>query len=996
MANKNLVLRLLITAKDEASGILGSMQAKAAAVATAIVGYFSVNFFGGAIQSAADFEAAMSRVAAATGATGEELQQLKVAAEEAAAGSSFTQVQTAQALEGLAKAGLSARESIAALPGVMALASAGDIDLAQSAEIVTRTVAGMGVAVEEAGRIADVLAKGANASNTSVKGLAEALSYTAPTARSANLSIEQTVAVLGKFADGGIDASRAGTALNAILSQFIDPASKFRGELAAIGITTGDFDKALRQLAASGDKGSKAVLAVGTEAGPALRSLLNQGIPALDKLKAQLDGAAGSAAEVAAVMGANLNGAMKEMSGAWGALMTTLGTPVLPVITQGIKDLTAGLREAVANGTVGKFGDALKSAFASGIEWVRKFAAEVDPAVLVASLQDIAGKIGAFFDAAGEKARNAGDVVRTAYGVMSAGTNAVLASIYKIGEVFSAIAFAVLKDAAAIAEGFSKITFGSVSEGFKAAAAEIRIAAGGVAAVAQEYGRQAELALSATVEGAEMARKGWAGLTAPAGAATESVKAAGTAAREASADMMYLGTAVQAAGDKASAAGAQHKAAAAAAAEKVKELRAEYDKLIASGNTHDAVLKLQEIKAALKEVSVEAAAAGAAMTGAGEAQKTAADATKASVKELRAEYDKLIAAGKTHDAALKLQEINAALKGVTVTAKDAAAALAAAYQRMGLTTKADLDATAAEFRGHYERIRADGTATADIVAQAFKVYAEKAIAANGGVASEALKAEAAMRGLTIQADGASVSITKIGEAGKTAGAGVAAGMSAASGAIAKVRSDAEKLADELDNVKRAGATQTSSSMGTNAAYDDLRKANVTPAQMQSMGFSAREIEDYIVGNDKAAPGIVNRQVTTSSINSYSVGVQNGLNDAEAKRFADLYGYYIEKANAEAQGMRTLGSAESLRDQYWGLQQKALTDALAEAKRQVSNEARAAAGKPATQEGIWGAPNRTVTVNLNLGGGRAESIRVSDQASADALVRALREAGVSLP
>lgn len=955
MANKNLVLRLLITAKDEASGILGSMQAKAAAVATAIVGYFSVNFFGGAIQSAADFEAAMSRVAAATGATGEELQQLKVAAEEAAAGSSFTQVQTAQALEGLAKAGLSARESIAALPGVMALASAGDIDLAQSAEIVTRTVAGMGVAVEEAGRIADVLAKGANASNTSVKGLAEALSYTAPTARSANLSIEQTVAVLGKFADGGIDASRAGTALNAILSQFIDPASKFRGELAAIGITTGDFDKALRQLAASGDKGSKAVLAVGTEAGPALRSLLNQGIPALDKLKAQLDGAAGSAAEVAAVMGANLNGAMKEMSGAWGALMTTLGTPVLPVITQGIKDLTAGLREAVANGTVGKFGDALKSAFASSIEWVRKFAAEVDPAVLVASLQDIAGKIGAFFDAAGEKARNAGDVVRTAYGVMSAGTNAVLASIYKIGEVFSAIAFAVLKDAAAIAEGLSKISFGSVSAGFKAAADELRVQAGAAASVAEEFGKRSSKAFDDVVAGAELAQKGWAGLTAPAKQAAAAVEEVATAARVTADDLDKAGEGATVAGGKITALGQAGSAAAGG--------------LKAAG---------------------EAAVASAA------AQSTAANQTAESVKALRAEYDKLIAAGKTQDAALKLQEINAALKGVTVTAKDAAAALAAAYQRMGLTTKADLDATAAEFRKHYELIRADGTATADIVAQAFKVYAEKAIAANGGVASEALKAEAAMRGLRIESDGTVTALNRLAGAGENAGRVVTSAMGTASNAVKKVRTEAEELADELENVKRGGATQSSSSMSTRATYEDLRKNGITPAQMQSMGYSAREIEDYMVGNDKAAPGMVNRQVTTSTVNSYSVGVQNGLNDAEAKKFADLYGYYIEKANAEAQGMRTLGSAESLRDQYWGLQQKALTDALAEAKRQVSDEARAAAGKPATQEGIWGAPNRTVTVNLNLGGGRAESIKVSDQASADALVRALREAGVSLP
>ena len=79
----------------------------------------------------------------------------------------------------------------------------------------TRTEAGMGAAVSGAGRIADVLAMGANASNTSVRGLAEALSYAAPSAPSLGLSLEQTVAYIGKFADAGIDASRAGTALNA-------------------------------------------------------------------------------------------------------------------------------------------------------------------------------------------------------------------------------------------------------------------------------------------------------------------------------------------------------------------------------------------------------------------------------------------------------------------------------------------------------------------------------------------------------------------------------------------------------------------------------------------------------------------------------------------------------------------------------------------------------------------------------------------------------------
>lgn len=953
MANKNLVLRLLITAKDEASGVLSSMQAKAAAVAAAIVGYFSVDFLAGSVRRAGDFEAAMSRVKAATGAAGAEFEALKKAAEDAGANTRFTSVEAAQGLENLAKAGLSATQAITALPAVLQLAEAGDVSLAESATYVTRTVSGMGVAIEDAGRIADVLAKGANASNTSVKGLAEALSYAGPTARSLGLSLEQTVGYIGKFADAGIDASRAGTALNAILAQFQDPASKFRAELTAAGITTGNFDAALRALVVSGAKGEKAILAVGTEAGPALRGLINQGLGALDDLTGKLKNAAGSAKETSDVMGANLNGALSGLSSAWDALRIKLGEPALEVVTTAVKDLTAGLQAAVSNGTVTAFGEAIRSAFASGAEWARKFAGEIDPAALAAKLQSGATQVGQWFDKISESARNAGDVVRTAYGVMSAGTGAVLGSIYKIAEVFSAITFAVVRDAAAIAEGLSKISFGSVSAGFKAAAAELRVQAGAAAAVAQEFGRSASKAFDDVVSGAELAQRGWAGLTAPAKQAAAAVQDVAAAARVTADDLDKAGEGATVAARKITALGQAGSAAAGG------------------------------IKAS-----------GDAATAAGQQQRTAADQAAESVKALRAEYDALVAGGDAQGAVRKLQEINAALQSTKATAKDAADALTAAYQAMGLKSQADLKAKADEFKRHYEAIKADGTATADIISKAFQTYAEKAVEANGGVVSAALKTEAAMRGLTIQADGASVSVHKIGEAGKAAGAGVASGMSVASSSIAKMRSEAEKLVDELDNVKRSGATQTSSSMGTKATYDDLRKNGITPAQMQSMGYSAREIEDYIVGNDKAAPGIVNRQVTTSSINSYSVGVQNGLNDAEAKKFADLYGYYIEKANAEAasQAGGTMGLGFGA-DQYWGLQKKALTDALAEAKRQVSDEARAAAGKPATQEGIWGEPNRTVTVNINLGG-RQTTVTMHNQQSANDLLRVLEEAGLA--
>ena len=931
----NFVTRILITAKDEASSVFGSLQAKAAGVATAIAGYFAANFLGGAITSAADFEAAMSRVAAATGATGDELLQLKQAAEEAAAGSAFTQVEAAQGLENLSKAGLNAREAIAALPGVMALAAAGDIELSQSAEIVTRTVAGMGIAVEETGRIADVLAKGANASNTSVKGLAEALSYTAPTARSAGLSLEQTVAVLGKFADGGIDASRAGTALNAILSQFLDPASKFRGELVSIGITTGDFDKALRQLAASGETGSKAILAVGTEAGPALRSLLNQGVPALDKLKAQLDEAAGSAATTAGIIGTNLNGAFGMLSGAWDALKIKLGEPVLPVLTNAVRDLADALRGAVADGTATKFGESIRAAFASAIEWVRKFAAELDPAALSAKLQDTAARAGAWFNDMAEKARNAGDIVRTAYGVMSAGVNTIMAGLYKLAEVQSAVWSAMLGGIASIADGLSKITFGGLSASFKAAADEIRIAAGGMGAVSKAYAEEASKAFDAAAAGAETARAGWAGLTAPAQQAGQAVAQVSQAADSAAQQLKAAGQGANEAGQKLDALGGQAKQS-------------------------------------------------------GAAQKAAAEDSAKAVKDLRAEYDKLIAGGDVNGAVLKLEEIRKALAGLKGDAKATAEDIKAAYGAMGIASAADLKAKEAEFKRHYEAIKADGTATADILAQAFKAYAEKAIAANGGIATEAIKSEASLRGVRIEADETGKSIVKIGAAAGQAGAQVGSAMDGASGSIRRVKTEADALQDALTRIKtqRLGDDNRVGSMDNPGTFEDMRRAGVTPEQMRNAGYSSRQIEDYLTQNDKAAPGMVNRQVTSSGVNTYQMAVSAGLNDAEAKRFGELYPYFAAQANkqAQAQAGGTLGLAFNAQD-YAAITRDFANQAMQEARRQISAEAQKSGGAGGSNPGVWGAPVRTVNFNLTVNGNTTQ-LRMADQESADNLARLL--------
>lgn len=189
-------IQIVINAKDNASAVFGRLEGKIKAVGIAVAGYFGIRAFAGGVQGAADLEAAMSRVKAATDGTAEEMQALTKAAQSAGSSTKYTSVEAAGALENLAKAGLSAGDAIKALPAVLALAQAGDVGLAEASEYVTKAVMGMGLAFDDAARVSDVLAKGANATNTSVEGLAQALSYAAPVANTLGMSLESTVAIL--------------------------------------------------------------------------------------------------------------------------------------------------------------------------------------------------------------------------------------------------------------------------------------------------------------------------------------------------------------------------------------------------------------------------------------------------------------------------------------------------------------------------------------------------------------------------------------------------------------------------------------------------------------------------------------------------------------------------------------------------------------------------------------------------------------------------------
>jgi hypothetical protein len=264
-----------------------------------------------------------------------------------------------------------------------------------------------------------------------------------------------------------------------------------------------------------------------------------------------------------------------------------------------------------------------------------------------------------------------------------------MAVIYKVGEAFAGVASNIQSGVALIMDGLSRITFGGVSASFKQAAEEIRLSAEATWASSQALAAKADETFNAMAEGAELARDGWAGLT-------EAVEEAAPAAAQTGEALQQLAQGVEAVAQ------AQNKA----------------------------------VPAAQAKAQADAQAAQA-------------------VKQLRAEYAELVASGNMQAAArtlIEIDRIQRRLAGSAEAAAESAALIDQAYADLGLETPKELQRLADQASAAFKRLEKDGTQPPQRIAQAWQVMAERTIAANGGIAPAWLKTEAAVKGYEIALD----------------------------------------------------------------------------------------------------------------------------------------------------------------------------------------------------------------------------------------------------
>lgn len=301
------------------------------------------------LNTAGNFEAAMNKVQAVSGATGSEFEALEKQARELGATTQFSATQAAEAMTFLSMAGFEANEILGAMPSTLNLAAAAQLDMGSAADIVSNIMAGFNMTSEELSGAVDVLAKQFTTSNTNLSQLGEAMKYVAPVASGLGVSIEETSAAIGILSDAGIQGSMAGTGLRRILSALSQESDKLGISVYNSDGTLRGFADIMQDLEATGISTTKIMEVFGDRGGPAMVALLSRGSDAIREQTAALEDSGGTADKLAKTQMKGLNGALNALRSAFQELMLAIAdSGLLDAVTsfaQRVTELVRGLSE---------------------------------------------------------------------------------------------------------------------------------------------------------------------------------------------------------------------------------------------------------------------------------------------------------------------------------------------------------------------------------------------------------------------------------------------------------------------------------------------------------------------------------------------------------------------------------------------------------------------------------------------------------------------------
>lgn len=321
-----------------------------------------------AFEAGANFESAMSKVGAVSGANAEEIEKLTAKAKEMGEKTVFSASQSAEAFNYMAMAGWKTEDMLGGIEGIMNLAAASGADLATTSDIVTDALTAFGKSADDAGQLADIMAAASSNANTNVEMMGETFKYVAPVAGALGYSMEDTAVAIGLMANAGIKASQGGTALRSIINRLVAPTKESGTAMDRLGLSITDSEgnmkslaqimQDLRQSLRGLNKDEQASIAkhlAGQEAMSGLLAIVNASELDFLKLTNAIDNSSGAAQDMANTMNDNVSGQLTLLNSQIEGVMIKQFDRASASMRKGINSVS----EAIASVNWDEVGDAV-------------------------------------------------------------------------------------------------------------------------------------------------------------------------------------------------------------------------------------------------------------------------------------------------------------------------------------------------------------------------------------------------------------------------------------------------------------------------------------------------------------------------------------------------------------------------------------------------------------------------------------------------------------
>jgi len=314
-----------------------------------------------AVKAGADFEAAMNRVGAATGANTGDLAALSDAAREMGRTTRYSATEAAEAIEILAKNGLSSADILGgALSASLQLAASSGAELADAGDLATDVMLNFGKSAGELEGVVDGVTGVLLASKFGIDDYRLALAQAGGVAGGLGVSLEDFNSAIAATSNLFASGSDAGTSFKTFLQRLVPQSKAATAVMQELGLEFFDSEGRMRSmaeiaqelqdgLAGLNDEAKSEALTTlfGTDALRTAIGLMDQGAAGIRDINAAISEA--SASDQAAARMEGFSGALQKLKSAFeGVLLAIADSGLLDLLTQ-LADMLTNLANRISD-----------------------------------------------------------------------------------------------------------------------------------------------------------------------------------------------------------------------------------------------------------------------------------------------------------------------------------------------------------------------------------------------------------------------------------------------------------------------------------------------------------------------------------------------------------------------------------------------------------------------------------------------------------------------